>query len=607
MKKLDLKLWRYVLHYKFNSILWRNFILIMTLIIVPLVGISVFVYAHNNSNMRAEIERTAGNELARIRDTMDLIMSDAEQLSVRIKADPDVALLIAEKMVLPRSYNDAQRILRVQQMLQTVKLTSSYIESVYVYSKVNDTLLTAASGSSLNDDYYAWQPHLGFHSSEKLHYWKTAAASKTVDPLLSFVNRMKLSSGGADDNGSVAINMNLHSLADLLGNSPQHRVYILNAAGSLMYSPDPAQLNQSLSEVYPELDKLLKENISARMAKVNGHNQVVSRLPSKSLEGWSYISVGSFEMYQPEHSQVIRLMAVLLAVSVLTSILLAFIIALRSYRPIRQILSLIENKQNPFLMLGKQPGKEGWNETGYILTNLADSFHQSHSFEVQLQEKYELLRKAQAIALQAQINPHFLYNTLESINWKVMRLTNGKNEASQMLRSLSELLRLTLETKEDLVPIKKELEHVKLYVEMQKLRYKDKFAFECAVEERLLECKIVKLVLQPLVENAIYYGIKPSPHNGLIAVRVFARKEHIVVRVRDNGVGIPPLAVQALNDSLRGDILQENEHIGLKNVNQRIRLAFGDKYGVTVRSKQSVSTIVELTLPMLVAESQEQT
>lgn len=605
MKKPDLKLWRYVLHYKFNSILLRNFILIMTLIIVPLVGISAFVYAHNNSNMRKEIERSAANELARTRDTMDLIMFDAEQLSVRIKADPDVEFFLAEKMGSPYTYNDAQRILRVQQMLQMVKLTSSYIDSIYVYSKVNDTLLTAVTGGTLSDDYYVWQPHLDSYSPGKLHYWKTAAAVETGNPLLSFINGLKPTAENPEDNGAVIINMNLNSLIDLLGNSPQHRVYILDAAGSLIYSPDPTQLNQSFSRIYPELDELLKENIHTRIVKANGHNQVLSKLSSNSLDGWNYISVGSLQMYQPENSQVIRLMAILLSVSGLTSILLAFIIALRSYRPIRQILSLIENKQNPFIMLGKQAGTGGWNETGYILTNLADSFHQSQSFEIQLQEKYELLRKAQAIALQAQINPHFLYNTLESINWKVMRLTNGKNEASQMLRSLSDLLRLTLETKEDLVSIRKELEHVKLYVEMQKLRYKDKFSFECAVEERLLECRIVKLVLQPLVENAIYYGIKPSPHNGLIAVRVFARKEQVVVRVRDNGVGIPPHAVQALNDSLRGDILQENEHIGLRNVNQRIRLAFGNKYGVSVRSRQSAGTIVEMTLPMLLAENEE--
>src|SRR5690606_37718910 len=160
----------------------------------------------------------------------------------------------------------------------------------------------------------------------------------------------------------------------------------------------------------------------------------------------------------------------------------------------------------PFLLLGKSSETQ-WNETGYILSNLSASFHQSQNVEAQLKEKYELLRKAQAIALQAQINPHFLYNTLESINWKVMRLTQGKNEASQMLPSLSTLLRLTLETKDDLVPIRKELEHVILYVEMQKLRYKDKFSFEYSVDERLMDCKIVKLVLQPLVENALYYGI----------------------------------------------------------------------------------------------------
>lgn len=593
------KLWSYIRHYRFNSILLRNFVLIMTLIIVPLVGISAFVYAHNDANMRAEIQRSTTGELTRIRDSVDMVLSDAERLSIRIKSDPDVTVFLTQKLSAPLTFSDAQRILRIQQVLQTVMLTSSYIDSIFVYSYLNDFLLTSGTQS---EEYYAWWPEIAAQKQAKSHEW-LAATGHNGNPLLGFVNRMNVGSfaAGQDSAGAVSVNMNVTSLSELLTSTAQQSLYLLNDRGEAVYSQDSGLLNRTLEEADPELARLVHAGPTSQIAKLHGRNLVVSRLSSQSVRDWSYVSMVSLELYQPERARILELMMVLLTVSAFTSIILAFIIAIRSYRPIRQILSLIESKENPFYMPGKT-SRETWNETGYILTNLSASFHQSHNIETQLQEKYELLRKAQAIALQAQINPHFLYNTLESINWKVMRLTNGKNEASQMILSLSTLLRLTLETKEDLIPLRRELEHVKLYAEMQKLRYKDRFHLDCHVEEKLMDCKIVKLVLQPLVENAIYYGIKQSPHKGTITIRAFARREVMVIRVRDNGVGISPLTLQYLNESLRGNILQENEHIGLRNVNQRIRLAFGEQYGLSVRSRVGAGTIVEMTLPMLAEE-----
>lgn len=597
MKTAMADVWSYIRQYRFNSILWHNFVLIMLLIIVPLVSISLIVYTHNDADMRAEIERSALSELGRTRDSVDMILFDAEQLSVRLKSDPDVEAFQNKQLSSPLTYAEAQMILRIQQVLQMVKLTSSYIDSIFLYSAFNDYLITAGSGGTLSDQYYDRWPHIYKEKSDSSFYWVTSRAPSGKVNLLSFVNQVSPSITERNNGGAVSINMNMNSMRALLDHSPQQQsILLLNGQGRIMYSGDGAKLNRTLAETDPDLNKLLEGGFSSRIISLDGQDQVVSSMTSNSIKNWKYVSVVPLQAYHAERSRIIELMVVLLSVSALASIILAFIIAVRSYRPIRQILSLIEHKKNPFMMLNKVPSNH-WNETGYILSNLADSFHQSHSFEVQLQEKYELLRKAQAIALQAQINPHFLFNTLESINWKVMRLTNGKNEASQMLLSLSALLRLTLETKEDLVPIRMEMEHVRLYVEMQQLRYKDKFSLDIRVEDNLLECRIVKLVLQPIVENAIYFGIKQSPNQGIIRIRMFLRGDMIVVRVMDNGVGIPPLTVLQLNESFRREHLQENEHIGLRNVNQRIRLAFGEQYGLKIRSRVGAGTIVDLTLP----------
>ncbi|AJY74262.1 sensor histidine kinase [Paenibacillus beijingensis] len=598
MKPMN-NLWRNIRQYNFNSILLRNFVLIVGLIILPLIGISVYVYEHNDANMRAEIERSALGELAIARDSIDMVLSETERLSVRIKSDPDSGLFYQERLSSPLNYSDTVRIQRIQQVLQTARLTSPYIDSIQMFSEYNNFYLTAESGGTFQNADNRWWFNAYEQHNGRSNFWTTGLVTDKTSrtPLLSFVNRISSYEGGKS--GGVLIHLNLEKLGNLVDHSVYQRIYVVDPERTIMFHRDSALLNEPLHEAKPELAALLKNGIASRILKLEGQNQVISVLPSLSEKKWAYISVVSLQSYQARRTQITELMIVLLGVSVCSAIVLAFIIATRSYQPIRQILSLIENKENPFWIVGGKSGSKPWNETKYILTNLTESFHQNRSMEVQLQEKYELLRKAQAVALQAQINPHFLYNTLESINWKVMRLTRGKNEASEMIQSLSALLRLTLETKDDLVTIGKELEHLRLYVEMQKLRYKDKFSFRCNVHERLLDCKIVKLVLQPIVENAIYYGIKPSPRNGMITVSVEARRETIVIRVRDNGVGIPFSTAHSLNADLKKDLFKENEHIGLRNVNQRLRLSFGDKYGLTIRSKLKVGTIVEMVIPYI--------
>ncbi len=596
--KYWIKLWSYIRHYKFNSILLRNFVLIMVMIIVPLGGISFYVYKHNDANMRAEIERFAQNELTRTGNSVDMILSEAERLSIRLRYDPDVAMFLNERLTSPLTYYDTVRIMRIKQVLQTLKLTSIYMDSIYVYSEYNDFLIEGAGGLLSSNYNRYWSEAYNKQEKNGL-FWVTALAENegASVPLLSLMNRIP---GTVEDNrnGGIFVNMDHIRLGQLIDTSVQEQsIYVVAPDGRIMYNYDSDQLNKTIQQVDIELFQVMKDPFTSRIVKLHGSDQVVTVLPSQSLKGWTYISISSLQLYQEQQARMINLLAVLLTISMCTAVVLAFIIAVRSFSPIRQILSLIEQKENPFTLLGKQ--KRVWNETGYILSNLSASFNQNQYNEGQLQEKYELLRKAQAIALQAQINPHFLYNTLESINWKAIRLTNGPNEVSQMLLMLSELLRITLDTKEDLVPIRKELEHVRLYIEMQKLRYKNKLSFEFTVDERLLDSKIVKLVLQPLVENAIYFGIKQSSHPGTILIRVYAKGNVIIILVRDNGVGIPKLTVDALNAGFQKEQLQENEHIGLRNVNQRLRLAFGKPYGLFIRSKQQAGTIVELKIPFI--------
>lgn len=240
------------------------------------------------------------------------------------------------------------------------------------------------------------------------------------------------------------------------------------------------------------------------------------------------------------------------------------------------------------------------NEVRFIASTLIRSHGKRLELEQELRRRLTLLKQAQNIALQSQINPHFLYNTLETINWNAMRLTSGENKVSRMIASLSSLLRLSLETPAHLIPIVAELEHVRHYIDLLAIRYKNSFTIVWDIDETLLDCRIPKIMLQPLVENAIYHGIKPKGGQGEIRIAVHRQEDgSLLFEVADDGVGIDTERVRELNAAMTGGFSEPGDHIGMKNVNQRIKLTFGEAYGLTIASNPGQGTSARFTIPMV--------
>jgi two-component system sensor histidine kinase YesM len=205
-------------------------------------------------------------------------------------------------------------------------------------------------------------------------------------------------------------------------------------------------------------------------------------------------------------------------------------------------------------------------------------------------------KEAEFRALQAQINPHFLYNTLDSIHW--LALTRGDETISKMVTALSKLFRYTLSRNDGLITIREEIEHVRNYITIQEFRFKDRFKVWIDVDERLLPCKIVKLVVQPLVENAIVHGIERLTDGGLIALRVYEHNETIYIDVSDNGPGADLNQMQELLERGNQSGLPARGY-GVQNVHQRIKLAFGNDYGLNYEQILNGGTRVTIKIPKL--------
>jgi two-component system sensor histidine kinase YesM len=212
----------------------------------------------------------------------------------------------------------------------------------------------------------------------------------------------------------------------------------------------------------------------------------------------------------------------------------------------------------------------------------------------QSRREQELKRKLELRALQGQINPHFLYNTLDSIIWMIEL---GENEgAIDMTSSLAKFFRLGISRGSEMISVRTEIEYVQTYLAIQKQRYKDKLSFEIAFSPELYNHQILKLLIQPLVENAIYHGIKNM--EGLGRIRIMGERENdtIVIRIHDNGVGMQAAQLEALAAGLIEP--SPSSGVGVRNVQDRIRLYFGDEYGVRFESTPGVGTTATIRIPI---------
>ena len=208
------------------------------------------------------------------------------------------------------------------------------------------------------------------------------------------------------------------------------------------------------------------------------------------------------------------------------------------------------------------------------------------------------LRKTELKALQAQINPHFLYNTLDSIAWMCER---GKNaDAVEMVNALARLFRISISRGHELITIKDELLHAESYLKIQAYRYKNQFSYHFDVEESCLSYLCNKITLQPIIENAIYHGINGLVDEGEITITVREQGEDILFKVEDNGAGMEPEIVQAILAKERSD----HTGIGIKNVNDRLKIYFGSNYGITIDSAPDEGTRVYIKMPKVREEAE---
>ena len=362
--------------------------------------------------------------------------------------------------------------------------------------------------------------------------------------------------------------------------------FLMDEDGNIIYHPQQQLLYAGLKSEDTEALAALSDGAWA-------DDTVIYSLNSVGDSGWRVVGVSYVdELVNRNVNEMIRLSfwlaAVVLCVALLTSLLLSKLLG----RPLRGLADAMESFESDADHFSYRP-VGGTRE----VQELSDSFEHMVLRIQQLmstvREEEINLRKTELKALQAQINPHFLYNTLDSIAWMCEQGRNA--DAVKMVHALARLFRISISRGHELIPIAKELEHAESYLQIQMYRYKNQFTYAFDADPDCLGFYCNKITLQPIIENSINHGLDLMVEEGRIDVQVRMDGDDIIFSVRDNGVGMSEEQIEAIMHSEQTD----RTGIGIRNVNDRLRIYFGKNYGLHITSEPDVGTCVEIRMPKI--------
>ena len=387
----------------------------------------------------------------------------------------------------------------------------------------------------------------------------------------------------------VSLDLSFSSISSYISNvsiGQRGYCFLMDKQGNIVYHPQQQLLYAGLKSEDTVALAQLEDDTYA-------DDTVIYCITSVEGSDWRVVG-GSYvdELVNRNVSEMIRLSIILAVVVLAAALLTSWLLSHLLGRPLRGLASAMESFEADADHFTYRP-VGGTREVRELSESFEHMVLRIQRLMSTVREEEVNLRKTELKALQAQINPHFLYNTLDSIAWMCEQ---GRNtDAVKMVHALARLFRISISRGHELIPIGKEIEHAESYLQIQKYRYKNQFTYEFDVDPACLNYYCNKITLQPIIENAINHGLDLLVEEGRIDVRVREEGEDIVFYVQDNGVGMSHEQLRSIMERSPTD----RTGIGIKNVDDRLKIYFGKYYGLRITSEPDIGTCVEIRMPKI--------
>ena len=428
-------------------------------------------------------------------------------------------------------------------------------------------------------------PHIQnlFDDGTQRYYW-----------VISLSRVVELTDNGVSQLGVLLVDMDYSAISRMMNqintsNNGQY-YYLCDSSGEIIYHPRQIQINDGIISEDSKTAAQYKDGIYDVIFKGEQRKVIVNTI---SYTGWKLVGVIPYDTLSAGTINIRYFIVLSILLMAMMLVIINRVVAVRISRPILKLNDSVkeyEAGEKPEIYIG------GSSEIRHLGLSIQSSYEQIDTLMKEIVLEQNERRKSEFDALQSQINPHFLYNALESITWMVEGERN--DEAVFMISQLAKLFRISLSKGRTVISIRDELQHAQSYMNIQMIRYKSTFSVAFDVDPSVYSYCIVKLVLQPLLENAINYGVEGMDDNGEIRVTGNVENGTVVLSVSDNGFGMSEEQVRlVLTDSSR--IRKHGSGVGLVNVNNRIQILFGKEYGLKIKSEPDEGTTVSIRIPAI--------
>ncbi|MCX8131214.1 MAG: sensor histidine kinase [Clostridia bacterium] len=444
-----------------------------------------------------------------------------------------------------------------------------------------------------------WTDHFYNSTSEKMLRNNLEEFSSRLNQFMLI--RYMVNPQTSEDVGYIAASINLENLSTLIDNikfGKRGNIYIIDEKGTVIASEDRTQLLKTINFDNNSISKLAVNSSISFEGFIGGEKYFIFSSPI-SINNWKLILTAPVK--ELDNSLSNSLFSVII-IGLLAFLLIIFVSALiinNVSNPLKKILVYIKETRNG--NLNQRVDVKGCLEVNQLSTEFNFMLDKINELLNRIVDEQNALRKSELKAFRAQINPHFLYNTLDSIKWLI--ISGDGEKASRLIASLSTFFRIGLSGGREEIPVKDEFEHVKQYLSIQKIRCGDTMDYLIDIDSEVENCKTPKLILQPIVENAILHGLNRKEGHGFIKI-LGKRKDDstIIYEVTDNGAGMTEEELERLNKLVTNPLIEStagSHGYAMRNVNQRIKLSYGDEYGINYKSKLDVGTVVTVTIPVI--------
>lgn len=564
----------------------KSFLYYFGIITLPLVLIFLIYLAFTIHTKQEELKKHAARSAGAVQDSYALVMDNANMQYDILSRNPRLSISLRKYLSHEKTnYLDSILTNSILSNFSSMTNNAPYIASVYYYQDGYDSVLTSTTGSVVPLSQFLDTDWLDSYHNSKENQWierrnmRTYAYAQPIS-VLTYYKKLSMFQG------VVAVNLYADRIRELLSaGTDLDLFFITDLSGNLL-------LESRDGTGFYERNRGQLANGEYQGWITDNHMRYHVQTASAGYGAYIITCISHSSYYQALYAMLLQFLMMLAAI-IGISLWISYTITKKNFQQIDYFIHLfsdaergIYNQERPAFIK---------DEYDLILNNIVQLFLNKTFLQNTLELKDQQKKVAEMKALQLQINPHFLFNTLQTLDFKALEYTGRPTAMNQMIEALSDILKYSLGRPGSQVTLGDEIDHLKKYDSIQRYRYEDKYILYYEYEETLRSIPFMRLILQPLIENSLYHGIKLLPGSGFIKLRIIERNGFLIFSVIDSGVGMTKAEVQTLYQRINQP---GSENIGLTNVNSRLIMHYGEMARLRIQSKKHMGTCISFQIPI---------